>query len=165
MTKQEQVLRKKVDTVWKNFGENSEELKSLWSKIHEIDKSNTAQLRAIVERYGWPGQSLVGPEGTRAAFLILQHSNLDSTIQKEYLPLLIKAAENNDFPWQYVAYLKDRILVYQEGKEQLYGTQVFFNDSTQLWQAFPIEDEANIDKRRAEVGLFSLEEYLKIYNK
>lgn len=165
MKDKDQLLRKKINSVQNDYGRDSEELKKLWENIHRQDSLHTAQLKDIVHEYGWPGNALVGPDGARSAFVIIQHSNLDSNIQEEFLPLLIEAAENDDFAWQYVAYLKDRILVYQKNEPQLYGTQVFFNDSTKLYEPFPIQDRENVNNRRKEVGLFSLEEYMKLYNK
>ena len=56
------------------------------------------------------------------------------------------------------AYLTDRVLL-AEGKKQLYGTQFIQIDGK--LQPRPLEDEANVDKLRATVGLPSLAEYLK----
>jgi hypothetical protein len=57
------------------------------------------------------------------------------------------------------AYLTDRVLL-AEGKKQLYGTQFIFSNGK--WRPRPIQDEANVDKRRAEIGLPPLAEYAKI---
>ena len=58
-----------------------------------------------------------------------------------------------------LAYLTDRVLL-AEGKKQLYGTQFTVVDGK--WKPRPLEDEANVDKRRAEVGLPPLAEYTKL---
>ena len=51
-----------------------------------------------------------------------------------------------------------------EGKPQVYGTQVKeWKGKEPVLQ--PIEDEANVDKRRAEVGLFPLSEYRELLKK
>ena len=47
----------------------------------------------------------------------------------------------------------------KEGKPQVYGTQ--FKIKGQELIPAPIEDEQNVDRRRAEVGLPSLAEYLE----
>ena len=57
-----------------------------------------------------------------------------------------------------LAYLIDRVLV-NEGKKQLYGTQFWFMNGKM--EPRPIEDEANIDKRREEMGLGSFADYEK----
>ena len=51
-----------------------------------------------------------------------------------------------------------------DGKPQVYGTQAKPFDQ---WKGTvpvlePIEDEANVNKRRAEVGLFPLSDYLRM---
>ena len=51
-----------------------------------------------------------------------------------------------------------------DGKLQVYGTQAKPFDQ---WKGTvpvlePIEDEANVNKRRAEVGLFPLSDYLRM---
>ena len=46
-----------------------------------------------------------------------------------------------------------------EGKKQVYGTQ--YHSPNGKWEPRPLEDEANVDKRRAEVGLSPLAEYVK----
>ena len=58
--------------------------------------------------------------------------------------------------------LLDRVLV-GEGKPQVYGTQGkrFEDWKGKEPELEPIEDEANVDKRRAEVGLPPLAEYVK----
>ena len=58
-----------------------------------------------------------------------------------------------------MAYLTDRVLL-AEGKKQRYGTQ--FHSVDGKWQPRPIEDEANVDKRRLENGMMSLVDYAKL---
>jgi hypothetical protein len=54
-----------------------------------------------------------------------------------------------------------------EGKPQIYGTQAkrFEEWKGQEPVLEPIEDEANVDKRRAQVGLFPLSEYREMLKK
>ena len=125
----------------------------------EIDARNIAQLEEIIRQHGWPGKSLVGEEASKAAFLILQHSNL--TRQEKYLPLLKKAARKGDARPADVAMLEDRVLV-RRGKKQIYGTQLRSGPETGGKLVLePIEDEKHVDKRRASVGLVPLQEYLR----
>ncbi|HKC85737.1 MAG TPA: DUF6624 domain-containing protein, partial [Blastocatellia bacterium] len=49
----------------------------------------------------------------------------------------------------------------REGKKQIYGTQLRLNQKTQVMELYPIEDEENVDARRAKVGLAPLAQYLK----
>ena len=62
---------------------------------------------------------------------------------------------------QNLALLEDRVLTNQ-GKKQIYGSQVSI-DSTGQKTFFPIIDEANVNKRRASVGLGPIEDYAKYF--
>jgi hypothetical protein len=127
-------------------------------KVVEIDRINTARMRKIVQAYGWPGKSLVGQDGASAAWLLIQHADRNHEFQKQCLELIKEAAGKGEVSMQNVAYLTDRVLV-GEGKRQVYGTQFEVKNGELV--AVPIEDEANVDKRRKEVGLSFLEEYIK----
>lgn len=125
-------------------------------KLAEVDRTNRARLKQIVDKHGWPGKSLVGSDGGHAAWLLVQHSDSDLAFQKRCLELM-KAACKGDVEPQDIAYLTDRVLV-AEKKKQLYGTQLRRQGGT--LKPEPIDEEANVDTRRAEVGLPPLAEYL-----
>lgn len=126
----------------------------LWEKQGAIDQKNMKRLEEIIEKHGWPGKSLVGEEAAGTAFLILQHS--ESKTLERYLPLLKEAAAKGEANPADAAMAEDRVLMNQ-GKKQIYGTQI------KNKELYPIEDEANVDARRAAVGLPPLAEYLKFF--
>jgi hypothetical protein len=136
----------------------SKELSDLWEKQRAIDQANLKRLEEIIKEHGWPGTSLVGIEASRAAFLIIQHA--DPVSQEKYLPLLRDAAAKKDIAPSDLAMLEDRILMHQN-KKQIYGTQLKPNKETNKLELWPIEDEENVDARRAKVGLMPLADYLK----
>lgn len=137
----------------------SAELMAAVKSQGEIDHRNMARLEEIIKRHGWPAKSLVGAEAAKAAFLILQHSDL--VRQEKYLPLLKKAAKKGEARPADVAMMEDRVLI-RRGKKQLYGTQVRSGPETGGKMVLePIEDEERVDERRAAVGLMPLKEYLK----
>ena len=41
-------------------------------RMAEVHNRNAQALQAIIEQFGWPGESLVGEEGARAAWFILR---------------------------------------------------------------------------------------------
>jgi hypothetical protein len=123
-------------------------------KMAAVDKKNRVRLKEIVDKHGWPGTSLVGRDAAHAAWLVAQHADADLAFQKDCLDLM-KAAPKGEVEPTHVAYLTDRVLV-AEKKKQIYGTQLDGN-----FVPRPIEDEANVDRRRAEVGMTPLAEYLK----
>jgi len=131
---------------------------ALLEKAQAIDKSNTAWMKEVVEKHGWPGNRLVGKDGAQAAWLLVQHADLDRPFQKRCLELLQAAVEKGDVAGQHLAYLTDRVRVGDKQK-QLYGTQ--FRQVDGKLEPFPIEDEEKVDERRKAVGLQPLAEYLK----
>jgi len=122
-----------------------------------VDVRNTARMKEIVAQYGWPTSSMVGEEGATAAWLLVQHADHDPQFQRNCLELM-KQVPAGEVSKADVAYLTDRVLV-NEGKNQLYGTQ-FWSPNGKM-EPRPIEDEANLDKRRKEVGLSLFAEYAK----
>jgi hypothetical protein len=116
--------------------------------MQAVDRANTARLREIVSAGGWPGQSLVGPDGAHAAWLLAQHA--DPAFQEVCLPLLERAVEEGEATASELAYLTDRVLVHR-GEPQLYGTQFRIRDGSA--EPLPIADEETLDRRRADAGL------------
>lgn len=90
------------------------------AKVH---RRNNTRLRELIEKYGWPGKSLVEEDGCKAAWLIAQHAVLDPNLQLDCLSLLEKAVGAGEAPLWQLAYLKDRVLL-SENKPQIYGTQL-----------------------------------------
>jgi hypothetical protein len=136
------------------------ELEPLMKQGQEVDRKNTAWLKEVVDKHGWPGKTLVGKDGANAAWLLVQHADLDPDFQKKCLPLLAEAVKKGEAEAKHLAYLTDRVCV-GEGKKQVYGTQMRTVDGKT--EPAPIEDEANVDQRRKEVGLGPLADYLKLF--
>lgn len=126
--------------------------------MNKIDRDNTDRMKEIVKRFGWPGKSLVGKDGANAAWILVQHADHDRPFQKRCLGLLHPAVKNGEATGEQLAYLTDRVRI-GENKKQVYGTQFRFVDGK--LQPYPIEDEANVDRRRKAVGLSTLADYLK----
>jgi hypothetical protein len=59
-----------------------------------------------------------------------------------------------------LALLEDRVAL-GKGKKQIYGSQIHRDQKTGKYIVAPIEDEPNVNKRRAEVGLEPLQDYVK----
>lgn len=126
------------------------------ARMRAIDEDNTTRMKAIVQQYGWPGPELVGKDGSQAAFTLVQHADL--AFQKEMLPLVKRAYGAGGLSGNNFALLQDRVLV-RDGKPQIYGTQLNYTGPEVI--PYPIEDEQNVDRRRAELGMPSLAEYLE----
>jgi hypothetical protein len=136
---------------------DEKERAKLWAQQNLIDKANQARIDEIVKTHGWPGKKEFGSRAALAAFLVIQHST--SEMMRRYLPILRNAMENGDVDKSSFALLDDRVRMI-EGRPQRYGSQVQGSPNSKMyfWQ---IEDEENVDKRRAEMGLEPLAEYAK----
>lgn len=129
------------------------------ARMAAVHDSNAQELERIVGQFGWPGVSLVGDDGAEAAWLILQHAIGKPKLQRRCLPLLKQAAELDEIPASQVAYLEDRICVF-EGRPQRYGTQ-FDWDEHGMMSPYPLQDHEQVDEYRKSVGLGPLSEKTK----
>jgi hypothetical protein len=111
----------------------------------------------ILDKRGWLGEDVVGQQGNSALFLVIQHADLKT--QQKYLPMMREAVKTGRANASSLALLEDRVAL-RQGKMQIYGSQVGTDNSTGLHYVFPMEDPDNVDKRRAEVGLEPLAEYV-----
>lgn len=133
--------------------------------LMNVDSINIKHVEEIIKKHGWPTYSMVGKVAADGAFMVIQHSN--PTIQKKYLNQLLDAAKNKEASSESVALLQDRIMT-NESHYQIYGTQVFqmkdpSTGKLSKYTYFPIKDEENVDKRRIEMGLCPLKDYLKMF--
>jgi hypothetical protein len=136
--------------------------KATEARMAVIDSDNMARMKEVVKRYGWPGPGLVGRDGADAAFLLVQHAPA-LAFQKAMLRPVRRAYREGELSaWNY-ALLLDRVLA-REGKPQVYGMSVNHWDGQEP-VLDPIMDEANVNRRRASIGLPPLSEYLEFMKK
>ncbi len=125
--------------------------------IRETDSVNLLFIKKIIAQQGFPGISQVGEPASQAAFLLAQHADDDVEFQKTVLKQIEKLLVTKDVTPSNYAYLYDRIMVKEQGK-QYYGTQFRRVKDKEL---FPIVDAANVNERRRALGMDTVEEYVK----
>jgi hypothetical protein len=128
-----------------------------FQRAMSVDDDNAAWLEQVIDRVGWPGRSLVGEEGSHAAWLLAQHADRRPSLQRRCLQLLEAAAAIGEASTVDLAYLTDRVLL-ASGKEQIYGTQFIARDGR--FVASRLCDPETVDDRRASAGLEPLQTYL-----
>ncbi len=153
-----------------------------------ISLATTETLKQIIHLWGWPTISRVGRRASRAAWLIVQHSDHDHLFQRRYLDFMREAHRSDEVDPRDMAYLTDRVLI-AEGRLQVYGTQVFDVRSDSVLsrmtggaldevlrcrertvcprlplQPMPIRDPGAVDDRRRGVGLQPLSDYIRQLN-
>lgn len=123
-------------------------------RMKTVHEKNNSRIKEIITQYGWPGFSLVGKEGSEAAWLMVQHAVLDTEFMGECIFLLKDAVLKNDAEGWCLAYLQDRVLT-MSGNPQIYGTQ---HDIDKNGMAFPLPmvDPLKVERLRQELGLDSL---------
>lgn len=119
-------------------------------------KENEQRLLELLDKYGWPTASGVTEYAAAGAALIINHATYE--LRSKYFPLLEEAFKKGEAQPLRYAKMRDRLLV-EEGKEQLYGTQIKFDDLNR--KPYPIKDPEHVDKRREDIGLGPLRPYLK----
>lgn len=126
---------------------------ALNERMTEVDKVHTRRLHAIVDDVGWPTTTMVGEDGATAAWLLVQHADLDVDFQERCLKLMEPLAAAGEASKRDLAYLTDRVAV-NRGRPQRYGTQ--WNEVNGEYVPQPIEDPERVDERRAAAGLDTL---------
>jgi hypothetical protein len=130
---------------------------NLIAELQTLDRKHTARMKEVLSMHGWPGHTLVGKEGSSAAWLLVQHATHDTEFMRHALALMAEAVRQGEASGRDYAYLMDRVRL-QEGKKQIYGTQFLIGADGEM-QVQPIEDAAKVDRLRKQVGLPPLAEY------
>ena len=123
-------------------------------------RTNFPTVKRILDTYGYPTYTLVGEESSKHYFLLVQHSDFDLKFQQQALKTMRRAVISKNASGQQYAYLSDRIAL-NEGKPQVYGTQVLMSGNTRVK---PCIAPDKLNNRRKSVGLEPIEEYLKKCN-
>ena len=128
-----------------------------------MHNQNAAFLNEIIEKIGYPTIDKVGGEAGEAAWLIIQHSISQPEFRKKCLKLLETAVSENKAAEINLAYLSDRIAVF-ENKPQLYGTQ-FDWDENGFLSPNVYDNLDKVNQRRKRIGLNTIEEQTEIMRK
>ncbi len=140
----------------KSDPQNSEALSRYWNEIQRNDSINLARTIELLDTNGWIPKSRVGT-ANQALFFVIQHASPD--IIDRYIALFETAAKDNEIPRDLYAKMYDRQQMYA-GKPQRYGTQRIRKDpSTREMVLWRIEDPANVNALRKEMGLPPLEDF------
>lgn len=154
----DQPIRQQYISAQKEFGHQSKQVDSLGKIMMYKDSINLIKVTEILDKYGWVGADKVGGQANQTLFLVIQHSDLKT--QQKYLPMMREAVKNKNASGSALALLEDRVAL-GEGKRQIYGSQIGYNNFTNKSYVLPLDDPDNVDKRRAEVGLGLLADYVK----
>jgi hypothetical protein len=128
----------------------------LWRPIVAQDHRNTAWLKALVAKQGWPTISQVGKLAANNAWLLVQHADDDPIFQLKILKLMEPLQAKGEIEGSNYAMLYDRVMLPLTGKQR-YGSQFTCDDTG--WHPLPLEDEAHVDQLRKSLGLTPIADY------
>ncbi|MFC2101712.1 DUF6624 domain-containing protein [Bacteroidota bacterium] len=153
----DQGYRIKADEIAEKYGDESEEMKAFVKIIQEQDSINVVKVTNILDERGWLGPDIIGTQGSETLFLVIQHSYPET--QEKYLPLMREAVKKGNAHAVHLAMLEDRVAL-GKGEKQIYGSQIGQDPETGGYYVAPLIDPDNVDKRREEVGLGPIQDYI-----
>lgn len=131
-----------------------------WQNFKDsVFTSHYGRLKAVFASMGFPGEDMVGKEGSKHFWLMVQHLDKWPAFQQQVLNSMEKEVAKQNASAKDFAYLTDRVRL-NTGQKQVYGTQVTYN--TDSCKAIPraLENPESVNQRRKAVGLETLEKYL-----
>lgn len=146
------------DTI-NRYGMNSNQVIEMNRFMLKNDSINLTIITGILDNFGWLDSEIIGPH-ENTIFLVLQHSALNT--QLKYLPLMRDAVKRDAAENSSLALLEDRVAIGQ-GRCQIYGSQIGFDEKTNRYYVLPLWDSGHVDERRQEVGLGTLQEYAALW--
>ncbi|MBT8219596.1 MAG: hypothetical protein KJP00_07220 [Bacteroidia bacterium] len=156
ITEQEPIrLRDSLGRVHGFESEAFQKQNEIYHKNHAI---NEKKIITILESEGWPSKDVIGERGAITICNVIQHS--DNEIRLRYLPMMKEAVRKKELQPRLLARAEDRIAT-ERGDLQIYGGQIKYYPETKNFDVWPILDPENIDKRRAQIGLEPIAQFLR----
>jgi len=146
------------DSLMRIYGADSKEYneqQAIYEKNHII---NEQQVKDILDKHGWPTIEMIGERGNFTICNVIQHAKNDVRIK--YLPMMKQAVIDKKLEPRFLVRAEDRIAT-ELGNPQIYGGQMKYYPETKSFNVWPVYDPINIDKRRSEIGLEPIAEFLK----
>ena len=125
------------------------------------DASSTEFMKTVLEEYDWIDIKRFGERVSMAAWLMVQHADQHVELQRLALSRMEPYLKTQGVSKKNYAFLWDRVAV-NSGEKQRYGTQptwVCTSDGNLTLK--PLEDPENVNVRRAEMGMNTVEEGLE----
>lgn len=153
-------LKKKDDKLRAELLQSGSLSNNYNQEMEALHNSNAKKLRQIMRKIGFPTSDKVGEEASNAAWLIIQHAIGQPDFMREAAGLLKKAVDKGKASPIKLAYLTDRIAVF-EGGLQRFGTQFDWDENGEM-NPSPFDDLTKVNQRRKALDLNTLEEQIKM---
>ena len=156
--KDDQDIRQQYIDSSKKYGYNNPMVDSLTQVMIFNDSVDLEKVTKILDTKGWVGKDKVGEQANSTLFLVIQHADIKT--QEKYLPMMREAVKKGNASSNALALLEDRVAL-RKGMKQIYGSQIGRNTKTNKYYVEPLKDPDNVDKRRSQMGLGPLSDYVK----
>ncbi|MBD0401909.1 DUF6624 domain-containing protein [Flammeovirga sp. EKP202] len=147
----------KIDKMLAHIRFMDQENRSSGMVNENIELENLTKVVSILEICGMPTVEEVGNNGINTVWIIIQHAG--PHYRSKYFHLFEDATERGDLQPYKLAMMEDMIFL-DSGKPQKYGSQIVFNSKTGEMEIYSLQDPANVNHRRAQVGLEPIEDYM-----
>lgn len=120
---------------------------AMWAPVEAADAENETALLAMVPPEGWFLRSRYGDKAAKAAFHIVQHSNV--ALWRRFVPVLEPLVAKGEIDGQSYALMYDRLAL-KEGRPQRFGSQMTCKSGK--WVVDTLEAPETVDARRKAMG-------------
>lgn len=152
-------LREQIEQLFKTDQAVREKNEFDMEKLSQTDREHRAPLEAIFAKYGVPTYRMVGPQAASDFVTMIQHQSPEFRLR--VLPKLkANVAAGQADPGSY-AMVFDRAQT-DAGKKQMYGGNLICDSEHPKLHTAPVEDEQNVNQRRAAIGLVRLAIYVQL---
>lgn len=155
--------KRHIELINQNNKSASPEMKNLMDEWKTVEETDKISLKTIFKVYGFLGYNEVGEESAHNFLQMVQRFDSDSTFQQLVLVEMKKQIEKTNANPSEFAHLTDRFNL-NHRKFQVYGTQLKLNEKGTTFEPKLVINPQNLNKRRAEVGLGTIEEAILIMN-
>jgi hypothetical protein len=164
LTERHNKYRLKATLIYKEHGYDSKQMVENEQLIAQADAENQIAAKAIFEEYGYPSFKLVGKEKSHEFWTIVLNSDADVDFQLAVLKVMDRLIHKGDADANDYAYLSDRVRI-NLGMKQIYGTQLQYNETNQSYEPYELNMPEEVDKRRAELQMGTLADYIQTVKK
>jgi len=131
-----------------SFEQDQEVRRGDLDSIIVVDTKNQINVISLIEQCGWPSD----PKLIEAIWFVIQHA--DTGFMAYYYDTFKSLEANGQLKSRIMVKMEDRMLM-NHGFPQIYGTQIVGHN------VYKMIDPENVNKRRASVGLNTIEEYTR----
>lgn len=118
------------------------------SKNGNIDSLNMVMLLKCIDKYGYPGERLIGHSSAFNAFIIILHMDRDKN-NRIFKPIIDEAYNSGQLWPNGYAWIVDRRRAWGEDDLEPY----YYHMPSNIYDDFSVEMKREIDRRRDSIGL------------